>query len=150
MLHRCAATSLQAPELGALSQRSATAAASPSARQPWRARCGRAFGRVELPALHAWALEHVPVHLACAGLACTLLLNAHGATAAAEARGLVGQRCARSRACSPRRRFAYGGRPLPSAVRDETERVLAEELAQRCAHGYARYLFSRLRVAELR
>ena len=39
---------------------------------------------------------------------------------------------------------------LPSAVRDETERVLAEELAQRCARGYAHHICGRLRFAELR
>ena len=36
--------------------------------------------------------------------------------------------------------------PLPSAVRDETERVLAEELAQRCARGYVHRPHSRRRL----
>ena len=39
-------------------------------------------------------MERAPLHLACAGFACALLLDAHSAAAAADAAGLVGQRCA--------------------------------------------------------
>ena len=140
MLQRCAAASLQPPELCVASQRVAPSAAPAAARQPRHAGSVRSVARVELHALPSWAVERVPLHLACAGFACTLLLSAHSATAAAEAAGLGGLRCAIPSALLA---VAFADVPLPSAVRDETERVLAEELAQRCARGYAHRIRSR-------